>query len=216
MKPNLCHLAFTLILPFTLTHCGMHSENGSGLDVEINPTGLEDHHFFGVIKFEGKEPAKYPDVYDANDSPRYEFEWSTINEDFSEVYYVPTEDGVYTEIKVLEDNTIYAHYQQDYLHYPEYLELTPDRNNFVMVIPRLRRIDVNHMLITRQNGSKYLAPGEYRVTMVDEWGSEEFITSGQTQTGLDVLDGFKYLVTVEATDEQDQVTTQEFTVDFTP
>jgi hypothetical protein len=215
MKPNWCYLAFTLLLPFTLANCGVPIENVSGLDVEINPTGQEDHHFFGIIKFEGKETAKYPDVYDAEDSPRYEIEWSTINEDFAEVYYVPTEDGVYSEIKVLEGNTIYAHYKQDQLYYSEYLEMKPDRNNFVMVIPRLRRIDVNHMLITRQNGSKYFAPGEYTVYMVDEWGSDEFITSGQTQTGLDVLDGFTYLVRVEATDEQDQVTTEEFTVDFT-
>ncbi len=70
---------------------------------------------------------------------------------------------------------------------------------------KLKRIDVNHMLVTRDDGTTYRAKGnvkiEYYSKRYEKWSS--LTSSMPTQSGIFVAVGYKYRVTVRAETEDD-------------
>lgn len=83
-------------------------------------------------------------------------------------------------------------------------EAKAQKFNFV-VTPA--RIDVNDMKITRQDGTVYFAKGKYEVDMDVKFTngntySCNLISQGATKTGLDVMRGFRYVVTTTAISEE--------------
>lgn len=79
-----------------------------------------------------------------------------------------------------------------------------------------KRIDVNHMTVTRDDGSTYIAKGKVAVTMYDKNDNwvKYLVSSMPTQSGIFVPVGYKYHIKVVA-DTNDDRDTYERNLDYT-
>ena len=98
-------------------------------------------------------------------------------------------------------------YAGDYYlkHNYEYLKKGELDKGFKLITSSLKRIDVNDMLVTKDDGTTYRARGTVRITMLDKSGNKlTTITSRMpTKRGVFVRTGFKYKVKVTASTEDD-------------
>lgn len=80
-----------------------------------------------------------------------------------------------------------------------------------------RRIDVNHMTVTRPNGTTYTAEGEVEIKVYDTdvWGRLDYVGDYTFPTGygVDVPFGYYYKITINAVTE-DGLDTAKFELDF--
>jgi len=114
--------------------------------------------------------------------------------------------------------TVYETYDGSYSM--DYNDLTLSRGELKsgskIVAHAFKRIDVNHMRVTKDDGSTYLANGKVEITMNNK--NDKFVkilVSGMpTQYGIFVPVGFKYHVKVVA-DTNDDDDTYERDLDFT-
>ena len=75
----------------------------------------------------------------------------------------------------------------------------------------MKRIDVDDMLITRQDGTQYKVQGTYTITME----GCEVLKKAKTKTGISVPKGYAYKLHVRADSEQGLTQHQHYTIDYT-
>ncbi|MCX6116606.1 MAG: hypothetical protein NT027_03630, partial [Proteobacteria bacterium] len=112
-------------------------------------------------------------------------------------YKIPLQRG--KEFRILQRSYIY----KDYMYDSKWHHILHGRisNDLVTEHIYLKRIDIDHMLVTRPDGTQYISEGEVdiNVELNGEWIS--LIHTMPTGYGIDVVSGFKYKLIVRAETE---------------
>lgn len=87
-------------------------------------------------------------------------------------------------------------------------------NGLKKITVQFNRIDVNDMLVTREDRTTYMAPGRATISYFDKNGTKRVVCSSMpTKKGINVLPGYKYHIRVGANTE-DGYDTYEATLDY--
>jgi hypothetical protein len=180
------------------------------VDDIINPIGQHEDHFFGKVEIVAPRERAFSD---AGDSQVY-IRTSTVKGAQSKVIRtrkVPTAQSITESVGVLKGKTVAVQYRGGGTL--NIAKETPNGDGFNIRVA-LKRIDVNDMLITRQDGSTYYAKGRYCMYAMHDRDWTQ-VTCASTKTGMDVPPGYRYEINVSAVTEEGIQKAEKFSVDFT-
>ncbi|MCX6125093.1 MAG: hypothetical protein NTV34_10165 [Proteobacteria bacterium] len=207
----------TLVSALGLSSCGQVGLRKSSLKDEVDPTGEHDHHFFGQVVIRGPGSRKFPDAVESEIIVRF-------NKHADQFTYVRASTSKVPNlgVKAFDAFPLKGRDVCSEVRYSNtWLELgcfTPTEQRFRNTI-NLKRIDVNDMLITRENGTSYRKPGTYTAyykSAHNVYSSDDYLgqKTHSTGTGVDVPEGFIYIIKVTATSEEGSVLTDSQEFDF--
>jgi hypothetical protein len=210
-----------LVLMLPLTGCG-YSPSGSSLKDEVDPTGEHETHFFGTINFKQRDNRLRADAvpgflrFEAYALPNGESGNTFLSEK------IPNQDVLSFPIKVLKGKVVTSGLYHkpnngyDRKYFPKGYSFKPSSQDFNIHL-ELKRIDVRDMLITRQDGTTYYQKGIYDVLVIGDDGEEKvgsYLYDLPTNSGVDVLAGYKYRVRVSVRSDEGILQKQTFDLDY--
>lgn len=207
-----------LALALGLAGCGAQENRGSKLLDEIDPVGEHDH-YLGKIIVNGPGVRKFQDATSGSIDVAF---WTTTRFERINTSSSAVPDQGIREVRAFPKKgaSVEVFFRAGRNFPPMIPWFTPTNQGFSKTI-NLRRIDVNNMLITRQNGTTYRSRGSYNVLFkknpddsYSSYDSGSIVLQAATETGVDVPEGYIYLVQVSASSEEGSVLTHNEEVDF--